>query len=222
MALSKLNLQQNDREKLYYNKYGFRGIFKTSGLFYARNVKDITRYRVIINETKDFTYNWRGKVNPDLINYDLVEKIIEFRESHMDTSSMFRHEDDKLAVFTNDPRILEKIAEIQPDAELTQLILSPAGTKYFKIDPPAKYRVYLKNRRIDGNVRDNLLEFFSRDLAKPCMALRDAIKGKNSWRWTFIKSDYHIDYDDETTLSYMGLMFSDLLGKTYKLEKKEG
>lgn len=223
MALSKLKVQQIDREKLYFNQYSLRGMLTTPHLYYAHSANSISRYRAIIKETQSFQYNWRGKVIESDIDYALVEKIIEFKNRHKTSkTAKFRYELDKLCVYTNDPAILEQMAELCPDAEFTQILLSPAGTKYFKIDPPAKYRVYLKNKQINEGLRDTLLEFFKRDLAKPCFALRDSLKGKNSWRWAWIKNSYSIDYDDETTLSYMGLMFPELLGKTYKLEKKQG
>jgi hypothetical protein len=127
-----------------------------------------------------------------------------------------------MAVFTNDIKILEDIVKIQPDAELTQLLLSPAGTKYFKIDPPAKYRVYLRGRKIDESTRDLMLDLFNRNMVKPCGALVKSLKSDKVWRWQWLSQNQFIDYNEETSLSYMGLMFPEILGKTYKLEKKQG
>ena len=221
MVLSKLKMNQVDREKLYFNKYSLRGIFNAKHLYYAHSTDSLYKYKKAIKHAKEHSYSWRGQVDENLIDYDLIEKIILFKNTYKSDNVTFRHEADKLAVFTNDPKVLEDMVKIQPHAELTQVLLSPAGTKYFKIDPPAKYRIYLRARRIDENTRDTLLEFFNRDLSKPSGALVRNLKAGNAWRWQWTSQSHFIDYDEETTLTYMGLMFPEILGKSYKLEKKE-
>lgn len=221
MALSKLKMNQVDREKLYFNKYSFRGILKTKHLYYAHSTESLYQYRKAIKHAKEHSYSWRGQVKEDEIDYDLIEKIILFKMTHKTDEITFRHESDKLAVFTNDPKVLEEIVNLQADAELTQILLSPAGTKYFKIDPPAKYRIYLRAKKIDEGTRDLMCDFFKRDLVKPCGALVRNLSAGNAWRWQWTSQSHFIDYDEETSLSYMGLMFPEILGKTYKLEKKQ-
>lgn len=190
----------------------------------AYGVKDIDGFNRALNTSARHKYVWRGKkVELATIDFTLIEKIIEFKvAAKKDKDLIIRFEGDKMSMYTNDMDILEQMAKIQPTVELTQIVLSPAGTKYFKSNPPAKYRVYLKARRIDESTRNSLLDFFKRDLGTPCGSLKGNIEAKNAWRWSWITNHNFIDYNEETTLTYMSLMFPGILGKTYKLEKKQG
>lgn len=213
-------MNQVDRDKLYFNKYSFRGVLTAKHLYYARCTNTTDEYRKAIRHAKENNFSWRGQIEEFKIDFDLIQKIISFKNTYNSDNVTFRFEGDKMAVFTNDINILEDIVQIQPNAELTQVLLSPAGTKYFKIDPPSKYRVYLRARKIDEDTKDLMLNFFQRDMVSPCGALVRNLNAKNTWRWQWTSQSHFIDYDEETSLSYMGLMFPEILGKSYKLEKK--
>ena len=43
---------------------------------------------------------------------------------------------------------------------------------------------------------------------------------KYAWRTKLLSSGYFIEYNDESTISYLALMHGDLLGRKYKLEKR--
>ena len=166
-------------------------------------------------------YSWRKTIVDDsLIDFDLIEEIINFKNKHFGKSITFRGEGDKLAVFTNDLQVVSEMPTIQPNASLTQVILNPIGIKYFKNKPPSKYRVYLRDRKITEETRDLLRDFCNRDIAKPCDSLVRTLKSTSTWKWSYLNKGQFIDYEDDTTLSYMGLMFPELIGKTFKLEKK--
>lgn len=223
MASFNLKIKVIDREKLYFNRYSLRGTFKTEHLSAAYGVKDIDGFNHALSKGRH-RYVWRGKaIDLATVDFNLIEKIIEFKvAAKKDKVLTIRFEGDKMSVYTNDMDVLEQMTKIQSTVELTQIVLSPAGTKYFKFDPPAKYRVYLKARRIDESTRNSLLDFFKRDLGTPCSALKGNVEAKNAWRWSWITNHNFIDYNEETTLTYMSLMFPGILGKTYKLEKKQG
>ena len=220
MASSKLNMNRVDREKLYFNKYIYRGIFNSKHLYWAHGSRTIVDFE---NTVKDVIFedrSWRGKVKLEDINFLEVEKIIQFKNLHS-SDCMYRHEGDKLAVFTNDISILQEMLTIQPDAKLTELLLSPAGVKYFKNDPPSKYRVYLKSKRITSDERDSLLTFLDRtDIVEGCDGLRRNLVSSSYYRNSWIHSGQFIGYNEESTLTYFSLMFSGMVGKSYKLEKK--
>jgi hypothetical protein len=40
------------------------------------------------------------------------------------------------------------------------------------------------------------------------------------WTFRYTSAAHFIDYDDESTLSYLALMHGEVLGKKYKLEKR--
>jgi hypothetical protein len=125
-----------------------------------------------------------------------------------------------MSVFSNDDKVLSDMVKIQPNAKLVKILPSPFGIKYFKKDPPSKYRIYLKSSKISEDTRDSLRAFISRDLASPSKSLSRALASQNHWKWSYVYDGHFINYDEETTLSYMGLMFPEIIGKVYKLEKK--
>ena len=216
-------MNQVDREKLYFNKYMYRGVFETKHLYYIYDAKNIDEYRSNLSQARDNSvrYSWRRAIVDDTkIDFDLIEKIITFKRKYSGKNITFRCEGDKLAVFTNDPKVVSEIPTIQLDASLAQIVLSPTGVKYFKNTPPSKYRVYLRDRKITEETRDLLRDFCNRDIAKPCDSLTRSLKSTSTWKWSYVHKGHFIDYEDDTTLSYMGLMFPELIGKTYKLEKK--
>ena len=216
-------MNQVDREKLYFNKYMYRGVFETKHLYYIHDAKNIDQYVSNLAHARSNarTYSWRKTIADDsLIDFDLIEKIINFKSKHFGKSITFRSEGDKLAVFTNDLQVVSEMPTVQPNASLTQVVLNQIGVKYFKNKPPSKYRVYLRDRKITEETRDLFRDFCKRDIADPCDSLTRTLNSKNSWKWSYINKGQFINYDDETTLSYMGLMFPELIGKSYKLEKK--
>ena len=223
MALSKLKVNQVDREKLYFNKYTYRGIFETKHLYYIYDAKTIDEYRSNLSQARDNSvrYSWRRTILDDTkIDFDLIEKIITFKRKYSGKNITFRCEGDKMSVFSNDDKVLSDMAKIQPNAKLVKILPSPVGIKYFKKDPPSKYRVYLKSSKISEDTRDSLRAFISRDLAMPSESLRRSLASQNQWKWSYVHDGHFINYNEETTLSYMGLMFPEIIGKVYKLEKK--
>lgn len=216
-------MNQVDREKLYFNKYMYRGIFETKHLYYVYDAKTIDEYRMNLSHARDNSvrYSWRRTILDDTkIDFDLIEKIITFKRKYLGKNITFRCEGDKMSVFTNDDKILSDMVKIQPKAKLTTVLQSPTGVKYFKKDPPSKYRVYLKSRKISEETRDSLLAFIGRDMATPCDSLVHSLHSQNQWKWSYVHDAQFINYDEETTLSYIGLMFPEIIGKVYKLEKK--
>lgn len=222
MGLSKLKFSQEDREKLYFNQYMYRGTVKAKQLYYANGVSSFDEYKSMIDHAMLNVRAWRTKVNIDEIDFDLIEKIVNFKNNRKHIEKcIYRHEGDKMAVFTNDTAILEKLLDICPDAKFTQLVLSPAGVKYFKKDPPANYRVYLKSKRIEADTRESIIDFFmTRNIATPSGTLLRNLHSQSQWQNSYINTGQYIDFNDESTLTYMSLIFPGIIGKTYKLEKK--
>ena len=217
---SKLKISQVDREKLFFNQYIYRGIFNSRHLYWAHGVRTIEDYTHVVKDVIFEDRSWRGKVKLEEIDFELVEKIIQFKNKHSD-ACIYRHEGDKIAVFTNDITILQEMLSIQSDVKLTELLLSPAGVKYFKKDPPSKYRVYLKSKRITADERDSLWTFLERtDIVEGCDGLRRNLVSSSNYRNSWVHTGQFIGYNEESTLTYFSLMFPGMVGKSYKLEKK--
>jgi hypothetical protein len=143
-----------------------------------------------------------------------------------------RREGGCISVFSNDLQDLLGISHLStsPTTRLcTEAIIHPvAGVKTFVRDPKHKFRVYFKEIRIPIEVQNDLIAFLQthRDVV-PSRTLHRRLYPTNhigvfagNRTHTYFSSLFFLDYDDESKLSYMALMFGELLGKRYKLEKR--
>ena len=119
-------MNQVDREKLYFNKYMYRGVFETKHLYYIYDAKNIDEYRSNLSQARDNSvrYSWRRSIVDDTkIDFDLIEKIITFKRKYSGKNITFRCEGDKMSVFSNDDKVLSDMAKIQPNAKLVKIYL---------------------------------------------------------------------------------------------------
>ena len=149
---------------------------------------------------------------------------------------MIRIEYNCVSVFTNDIEVLRKLSLIFSEnwdqLQITQIVsTSEKNVKTFSREPKHKFRVYLR----DMVLRDNLETFYNiKQVIKtnkktlfPSHGLDKWLNPKKPknvyqpWHYNYVYSMYFIDYDDENMLSYLHLMLDKVLGKSYKLEKRE-
>ena len=136
-----------------------------------------------------------------------------------------RREGGCISVFSNDLQDLLGISHLNT----TEAIIHPvAGVKTFAREPKHRFRVYFKEIRIPIEVQNDLIAFLQthKDVV-PCRTLHRRLYPTNhigvfagNRTHTYFSSMFFLDYDDESKLSYMALMFGELLGKRYKLEKR--
>ena len=158
-----------------------------------------------------------------------MKAVIKLQKEKKNKQIGIRIEYNTLAVFSNDLSVLKDIEkEIGSgyDFDYTQSQTSQyAGIKHFVNDPPHKYRVYLKSRRVEDNFHVELRDMFKRQPSlHPSSALTRWLNNDGKrygiWYFRWTSAAHFIDYDDESTLSYLALMYGEVLGKKYKLEKR--
>lgn len=231
MASFKSTIKSVDKTQLYFNKYSYKATVTSTGVYWVRlskSISDFTGYVLDRFEEweihKDrYPHGWYRKPTPlsdhDL---DLIEHVIDVKNSLKGADVRFRHEHDTFSIYTNDEKLIKKLHK-DGRWDLEQVDLSPMGVKYFKKEPPAKYRAYLSSKRVPTEFCQEMIEYLNRtpDM-DPCNALyqwlhrRTAFKYSHVWLW----QNHFIDYNDERNLMMLKLMFPEAVGKTYKLEKK--
>jgi hypothetical protein len=218
------------RDSKYYDKYEYRlrtTIPCLKYVWYCKKPEDIDR-------KLEGRFGNYGNVRKDdkqevIDNLSALKTVVNWQNDKKKKQIGIRSEADTIAVFANDLSILKDFeTEIgsQYNFDYTQAQTSQyAGVKYFVKEPKHKYRVYLRGKRVDENVHTELDDLFKRlKSLYPSPALKSWIKAKSHkygpWyvRWT--SAMHFIDYDDESTLSYLALTYGELLGKKYKLEKR--
>jgi len=221
------------KENTYYNKYNYRAKFTIDGLRftdYAKTKNDL------IERLNEGGYR---RVRPDvkalvLGNINELTNFIEWRNAHKKSGIVgFRLEHNTASVYGNDLELLLTLKELGlVTVKITEVKVEQfAGTKYYVNKPKHNYRIYLKTAYIDNNsnfVPDLYNTIKNSKELVPSNALKDwlndfvkrPIASRSSWRYHYSSSSYSIDYDNESTLSYLMLMYGDMLGKRYKLEKR--
>jgi hypothetical protein len=220
------------KENNFYNNYRYRAKFTIDGLGFTAYVKtpdelirrlNATGYRKVRVDIKAIVME---KIN-ELNNF------IEWRNANKKPGSVtFRLEGDTVSVYSNDLDLLLTLKDLGlVNVQMTEVKLEQfAGTKYYVNEPKHKYRIYLRGASIkDTTFVQDLHDTIKRTKELvPSKSLKDwlavyikrPIAAQNSWSYRWASSSHSIDYDSESTLSYLMLMYGHMLGKRYKLEKR--
>lgn len=216
------------RDHNYWSEYKYRARVKVPGgriTYFSENILD-WRKRVDLG-----SYAYRKQLTAiekkELLNKEhIVAQFLDLRKTlkHSKTG-MVRTEGITAAIFSNDLAFLHSLKDWNIDIDFTEVKTSEfSGTKYFIKEPKSKFRVYLKSKRVGLTVYNELRDFLSsRADLRPSKALTEWCVGSNKvhkWKFNWISSSYFIEYNDEATITYLLLMYDDILGRKYKLEKR--
>jgi hypothetical protein len=217
--MESFKLNQEDRDKLFFNKYKYRASCQLEGVRYTYYCSSIEDYHKKIKRNK--LEPWGGKKDYSSIDYDRIEKFIDWRNENK-KDLIIRIEYDTFSVFSNDLESLKTLVEIG-DVQFTEAKVVAPGVKFFKEKPDYNYRIYLKGVKLDGDRADQICSFVDNYKDRPNIniskALVNAVScGKiRSKRW--IHNSYYIDYTEESMLSILRLVFPGVLSsKIYKLD----
>jgi hypothetical protein len=226
-VLSKSKIKVKDARRLYYNKFSYKVHLRAKELYYANGAKDLAQFRQKIDElvqeqpAHTFYDHHRRIIDLNKIDYETVENYLNFRDKYDNDRNLvtFRRECDSVFIYSNDLNIIHEVLEFSPDAKVTQVVAMPSGVIYFKQEPPAAYRIYCKNSIQSGSIRQELIDYLERtpDMV-PNAALERSLR--RTWPKMHFYSGQYFNYNDDRNTLMMHLMFPELLGKSYKLEKK--
>lgn len=136
--------------------------------------------------------------------------------------------------FSEDLSLLTEIEKKLTDYDFTYSEATVVGKSdvIYLQKPKHDYRVYFREKNVSEDFRKELKEFLNRyeNTLFPCPTLRKWINmivdtaSYNSaygyWRYKWLQSHFFIEYDSESALTILKLVFDKHLGKTYKLEKR--
>ena len=231
MALSKSTIKRTEKTHLYFNKYVFKAAVTTTGIHWIKVCKDINRFIELVQQRYDewetskdrYPNGWyRQPKHAAEHDLGLIEDVINIRISLIGSDVRFRFEHETFSIYTNDDKLIKKLSDNKA-WKIEQADVSPPGIKYFKKDPPAKYRAYMTSSKIKSEFCQEMVEYLGRtsDL-EPSNAFVHWLHRRNSYSYShvWLWNNHFIDYNDERNLMMMKLLFPDAIGKTYKLEKK--
>lgn len=218
------------RDQEYYNKYKYRAKLSVDGIRYLYYVKNINQWVERITSVKVGPYfeKLSDRRRQELLqNKDIIEKIIQYKNSIKPGEATVRQEGNTLSVFSNnlDLLLIPKYWNMQCNFFLSESkVENFSGVKYFVKQPKNDYRVYLRSKKITNEIVIQLRNFIERNKQlKPSKGLISWLNFNNkfSWKNRYCSSSYFIDYNDESFLTYLAICHGELLGKKYKLEKRE-
>lgn len=212
------------RDREFFSKFKYRARVRFHGLSLTYYVSSIDDY---LEKLESSNFRWR-KLDKIEVKNNLgkITQFIDFKNFVKQNSKDFtiRIEGDTAGIFSNDLNKLLELKQIAGiDVDFTEAITSTySGIKYFVREPKHKYRIYFKSKLAEINTIQDLKEILSKNKQlHPSKALIAWLyrTRQSSWHYRYISSAFSIDYDDESTISYLALMLGDLLGHKYKLEK---
>jgi len=215
------------RDSQYYNKYEYRMRVKIPGVrytWYCKNVEELEKK--IQGKAVGWSSIRKEDLPPVIDNQEALKTVIRIQHSRTKTKDLgLRVEGSTVAFFSN---TLQTLKDIQTElggeysCDYTQVQTSEySGVKHFVGEPKHKYRVYLKSRKVEETFSRELQSLFKRTPSlHPSNSLSIWLTRHSHWKYRFSSASHFIDYDDESTLSYLALMHGEMLGKKYKLEKR--
>ena len=224
------------RDILYYDKYKYRARISISGVRYTMYTKTIQSFVKLINRTGEYTSY--STIPPTQLaevrqNMDLISNYITYRNDiQKNKLGSIRIEGNRVSVFSNELSVLQRLTELgNSKIDYTEVIMGDfTGVKYFVNKPKYNFRVYLKRKRIEPST----IKDFSKVINKtkdlyPSSSLSAWLLATTtgsarfkfySWQYSHSSATHFIDFDNESTLSYLALMYGEYLGHRYKLEKR--
>ena len=220
-----LKLKVEKRERLYYNKYSYKAVCKIPGAYYTNGIKTIEDYKVKVESFQTEMKRWPIHTNPhglDEADYDHIEQLINFKQSFTkNDKGTLRREGNSITFFSNDLSLLKTAPSTSKPLKIYQADVLPDGVKYFKRKVPAPFRVHLKETRVNTELRQDIVDYINKtDGVEGSGALMIWLTRTSSWPQVWSSKSFYINYTDCSQLTMMHILFSEVIGKNYKLEQQ--
>lgn len=223
--MESLPLKIEHRNKLYFNKHRYKASILVNGIrhtYYTKSIEDFKhRIDMIKTRLRNHSYHsYRSVASLDLlksIKYDIIEKFIDWRNLNSKNVTI-RMEGDYASIFSNNLSILKELGELDENLALFEVSLTEKDVIFFKKDPKFKFRVYIKPVRATQEFIDNMIDFMGRNSENKNLSFSNAFKKDVEQQVNrYMHGSYYIEYNEESTLSLLYLLFPKVLGKNYRL-----
>ena len=219
-----LKLKVEEREKLYYSKYTYKAVCRVHGAYYTYNVKSIDEYKEKILDFKRELRRLPVQLSRDLDDADYldIDSLIRYTNRfEKNNKGSIRRESNSVTFFSNDLDFLKKAPSTLRPLKISQAVLLPAGIKYFKREVPAPYRVHFKETRISIELVDDIRNYVEKTSGvEASSSLNMWLHRPYRWNQVYVSKSFFINYTDPSQLTMMHILFPEVIGKNYKLEKK--
>lgn len=229
MASSKLKIKQTNRNRLFYSKFLYKVTLPYLGVRFIYHAKDIKDFKIKFKAAAKSPWSYIKYELKDC-NLDLLERIIEFKNTYKGTNKIgLYRSSNHLAVYTSDLKIVEELHRFDSGLKIEKAFAPPPKTMYFAKKPEFSYRVYLKSVKLHIDEIKSFIQFYETNKERLFLSASfarfldwegNSFLGTIKLDYRFLSFGFFIDYNDESTLTLLSLVFPEILGKTYKLEKR--
>jgi hypothetical protein len=219
-----LKFKTDTSKTLYFNQYKYKVCLSLTGAHLTRGISTIEKFNERVSKRNNRINQYiQSLIHGDPLNQiptNAIEKFMAWRLTNGNKLHI-RLEFNKVHFYSNDISLLETILTISPNVECYQAldVQVPAGIKYFSKQPKFEYRVYLRDILLAENDYNDLKKFHYQYEYSSEFKFSPGLTYilKNNRRY-IIK--YYIDCKTESSMTHLYLLFSNILGKKYKLEKR--
>jgi hypothetical protein len=225
-------LKAEIKSKLYFNKFQYKAVCNIQGAAYTYYTPNLATFVARMEKLKDAKFNNRygvrtiddsWKVYWEEVNVDQISQFLNWRNTIDKDKCMIRIQGDMVSFFSNNLNLLETLKSIDNNLRFFESKVLAPNTIYFKKQPKFKFRTFFKGKRCPEEFLPNILEFSERyvdlNLSQGLKRLANDRKNTIS-KFLYLHSSYFVEYDDESMITIMHMLFPGMVGKTYKLDKR--
>lgn len=248
--MASLKFNRKEQHKLFFNKFKYKVIVAVPGVEFIRYCDNIDEFfskikrikRQILDRNPAATYpkyysiihnsSRKSVSSPWILYWEVVNEninhikyVFDFKQSVLENPDIYlRQENNVISVFSNDLSKLKHFASHFKDSIFYQVKILPKGIKYFTKEPKFKYRTFFKGSKkwTDVNIQNTLLSYVDKNkynsnirLSKPLIDC-----SAHPYYFNYYIQGFYVDYDDSQYLTVLHMIFSGVLGETFKLEKR--
>jgi hypothetical protein len=224
------NIKIEVKNKLYFNKFKYKAMCTIQGAAYTYYTPDLETFIIRMEKFKDNKLRYGIRVIEDdwkeywdEVNLDQVSQFLTWRNTVSKDKCMLRIQGDTVSFFSNDISLLDTLKSIDKNVSYFEAEVYKADTIYFSKNPKFKYRTFFKGKRCPDDFFSNIIEFCNRypkaNVSRGLQALAHN-RRKNYTRFIYLHSSYYVDYNDESMISILHMLFPNMVGKTYSLAKR--
>lgn len=214
-----LKFEPSSKDRLFYDKYEYGVCISLyeAGCLRAKTAKALKE-----------AISWRNTQRSSWSNHDMITGSTEANlYSMFDELELVR---DKikliisfgvLYIYGNDTAVLEHLANLPyvKFCSAVQAVVDRPRDVVFKTDPKFAFRSYFRERMLDDEDRNRLLNFL--DLQKDTFSITNTVKSQlNRNRHNWIQRWHFIEHNDPKDITMLSLVVPGLIRKTVPVKAK--
>jgi len=213
------------RRQLYFNKYRYRITFTVQGASRTRYTRDITEFDKRIEDSLSST-NFTEAKRLLNIDRDKIQDLLDLRDLTKEYSTMtLYYNSDEVNLYTNNESVIGETERFQFDnIKVKEAVASiPLDVMQFARTPPATFRVYFKEKRVDDVFKDKISKFLANypDI-RPSDSMKNWLRNKSkAWYRNELRASHYVDFDHDSLYTILIMSMPDnCIRKHFRLEKK--